>query len=433
MRQWLICLAALCAPAQERPNIVWIWADNLAWADLGIYGSRHIQTPVIDNLARGGARFTQYYIAHVVCSPSRAALLTGRQPFRVGIVDVLRPDGPSGIPADEITLAEVLRERGYATQAIGKWHLGDRPEYLPLAHGFDRYFGLPYSMDMLPTLLYRNNEILEELAGDKVDNVTERLTDEAVGFISRHRDRPFFLYFSHTLPHPPIRLPAAARRAGRPIYYHAIEHIDKETGRLLEALERLGLRRRTLVMFSSDNGPMRDEGDTGGLRGRIRESYEGGVRVPLVANWPGRIPEGRVVETPAIAYDVFPTLVRLAGGTLPSGRVYDGQDIWPLVSGEGDFRREKPFVWVYLNNVTAVRDGRWKLHVAHREKALPKPELYDLERDPGESRPVNEEQPEVLGRLLRYAEEFQAEAPHVWSLQYPVRDPAKQPGGVRRQ
>jgi len=430
---WASCAPSYAAAETRTPNIVWIWADNLAYGDLGVYGNRRIKTPVIDGLARDGARFTQYYIAHTVCSPSRAALLTGRQPFRVGIVDVLRPDGPTGLPADEITLGEALRKQGYATAAIGKWHLGDRREFLPCQRGFDTYFGLPYSMDMLPTILYRDNDIVAELPGDEVQDVTERLTAEAIKFIDANRKRPFFLYYSHTIPHPPLNLPPKHRTPGRSIYADAIEYMDQHVGRLLDALDRLGLTDNTLVMFSSDNGPMGKYGDTGGLRGRIRDSYEGGLRVPLVARWPGKIPAGKVVDAPAIAYDVFPTLVRLAGGDLPKDRVYDGQDIWPLLSGRGQFKRRMPFVWVYFDNVTAIRDGRWKLHVGRRNKPLATPELYDLDNDPKEARSVTDEHPSVVRRLQKTVRGFQADIPKVWGLQYPVRDPVKKNGGVRRK
>jgi uncharacterized sulfatase len=426
-------ITAGIAAAQTRPNIVWIWADNLAYGDLGVYGSDRVETPVIDRLAAEGARFTQYYIAHTVCSPSRVALLTGRQPFRAGIVDVLRPDGPSGIPADEITLAEALRGQGYATQAIGKWHLGDRREFLPTQNGFDHYFGLPYSMDMLPTILYRDNEIIDRLDGDKVQDVTIRMTDEAIHFIESNREQPFFLYFSHTIPHPPLNLPESARTPGRPVYDDAIEHMDQQIGRIIDTLDRFGLRENTLVVFTSDNGPMNRGGDTGGLRGRIRDSYEGGVRVPFMASWRGRIPAGQVIDTPAIAYDIFPTVLKLAGSALPADRVYDGQDIWPLLSGAGSFQRQKPFIWVYLDNVTAIRDGRWKMHVAHREETLNPPELYDIEQDPAETRNLHEQHPEVVTRLRAALDEMQKQVPKVWGLRYPVRDTAKQPGGVRRE
>jgi len=432
-----IALMQVCALADDcfhrRPNIVWIWADNLAYRDLGIYGNQQIKTPVIDNLARKGVRLTQYYVAHTVCSPSRAALLTGRQPFRVGIVDVLRPDSPIGIPAKEITLAEVMREQGYATCAIGKWHLGDRRQFLPLQQGFDRYFGIPYSMDMLPTVLYRDNDIIEEMPGDKVQDITKRFVDEAIRFIASNKNRPFFLYFSHTLPHPPLHLPPKCRTPGRNIYFDAIEHMDDQTGRLFDVLQQYRMTDNTLIVFTSDNGPMHRDGDTGGLRGRIGDSYEGGIRVPFIASWPGKISAGRVVDTPAIAYDIFPTLVRLIGGKLPEDRVYDGQDIWPILSGKSEFKRNKPLVWVFLDNVTSIRDGRWKLHVGHRNKALKSPELYDLAVDPKESRPVNSQYPDVVARLQQVVSDYQTQIPKVWSLQYTVRDPAKRRSGVRRK
>ena len=416
-----------------RPNLIWVWCDNLAYRDLPCYGNQRIQTPVVDGLARDGVRFTQYYVAHTVCSPSRAALLTGRQPFRNGVVDVLRPDSPSGLPDDEITLSEALRNEGYATAAIGKWHLGDKQAFLPNQRGFDFYFGIPYSMDMLPTVLYRNNDIVDELPGDKVQNVTERFVDETIAFMKANKERPFFIYFSHTIPHPPLNLPPACRKPDHTIYEDALEHMDAQTGRLLDALEELGLAENTLVMFSSDNGPMGKYGDTGGLRGRIRDTYEGGVRVPLIARWPGHIPAGAVVDTPAIAYDIFPTFVRLAGGEVPNDRVYDGQDLWPVLSGDGTLEQREPFVWVYLDNVTSLRDGRWKLHVAHRNKTLDTPELYDLETDPSETTSVSSQYPDVVQRLLAWLETYQADIPKVWSLQYPVRDPAKRNSGVRTE
>ncbi len=421
------------AAASRRPNIVWIWADNLAYADLSCFGSPSIRTPVIDQLAVDGVKLTQYYVAHVVCSPSRAALLTGRQPFRVGIVDVLRPDGPSGIPADEITLAEALSDLGYATIAIGKWHLGDRPQFLPTRHGFGGYLGLPYSMDMLPTILYRDEEIVEELSGDKVADITERYTDEAIRFVRTNRDRPFFLYLSHTIPHPPLNIPDAEEDEDRPVYDAAIEYLDRQTGLLLDELERLNLAEDTLVVFTSDNGPMSRGGNTGELRGRIGESFEGGIRVPFVARWPGRIPPGQVVATPAIAYDAFPTLLALAGGSLSEDRIYDGQDIRPLLMGEGKFVRRQPFFWVNGDTVTAIRDGRWKLQVAHRTKKLPSAELYDIARDPGESRNLAVDRPDLVARLGKQVAEFQQQVPKVWSLRYPVRDPAKLNSGVRRE
>ena len=223
-------LASAAQGVATQPNLVFIWADNLAYGDLSCYGNRKVRTESIDRLAAQGARFTQFYVAHVVCSPSRAAMLTGRQPFRSGIVDVLRPDSPIGMPASEITLAQALKARGYATQAVGKWHSGDRREFLPCQHGFDHYFGMPCSMDMLPSMLCRDNDLIENLTGDKVDTITVRYADEAIQFLETTRGRPFFLYLAHTIPHEPVNLPERLKTPGRSIYYDAIEHMDRETG-----------------------------------------------------------------------------------------------------------------------------------------------------------------------------------------------------------
>jgi len=423
---------AKAAAKDRQPNILWIWSDNLACGDLGCYGNEGIHTPHIDAFAREGIRLTQYYIAHSVCSPSRAALLTGRQPWRSGVVDVLRPDSPSGLPADEITLGDALGEVGYATAAFGKWHLGDRREFLPCQRGFDRYFGLPYSMDMLPTLLMRDNEVIDHLDGDKVQNVTERLTDAAIDWMRQLRDEPFFIYFNHTLPHPPLNLPPERRHEGRSAYQDALEYMDAEVGRLLDALEEAGMAGDTLVVFSSDNGPMLRDGDTGGLRGRIRDHYEGGLRVPLIARYPGHFPPGVEIDTPCTALDIFPTLVNRVGGSVPGDRVYDGTDIWPVLTGAGDVERTEPWVWVYLQRVNTIREGKWKIHLAHRDALLPEPELYDIDADPGESTPLQAQHPEVVARLTEFAKDYEAQLPRVWSLQYPVRDPARRPSGVRR-
>jgi uncharacterized sulfatase len=284
-------------------------------------------------------------------------------------------------------------------------------------------------------VLYRDNEIVDNLAGAKVENITERYVDETIDWIRQHREQPFFIYFNHTLPHPPINLPAEYRTPDRPIYDDAIEQIDRQTGRLLDALRELKLEENTLVIFTSDNGPMHAGGNAGGLRGRIRDSYEGGVRVPFIARWPGKIPAGTSVDSPAIMYDVFPTLLEIAGVKLPDDRVYDGRSLRPLLLGESAdaVRRREPFIWVYDDNVTSLRDGRWKLHLAARDKPLPEPELYELENDPAETKSVAAEHPEVVARLTKVAAEFQKQIPKVWTLKYPVRDPAKLPSGIRRE
>lgn len=274
--------------------------------------------------------------------------------------------------------------------------MGDQPDYLPTQHGFDTYFGIPYSMDMLPHVLYEDEHLLER--DTDVERITERYTEKAIEFIRTHKDRPLFLWMAHTLPHPPLRLPDAHRSPGLPLYADAIQLLDAETGRLLETLAQLGLTENTLVIFTSDNGPMR-RGSAGGLRGGIGDYYEGGIRVPFIASWSGILPEGAVVDTPAIAYDLFPTLVDLAGGKMPTDRVYDGQSMWPLLTREEDFAREAPFIFVHHDVASAIREGRWKLHVAHRGSKLTPPQLFDLSRDPEEAYPVNDPYPEVVARL----------------------------------
>ncbi len=425
---WTTC-GLLGQSRGKQPNIIFLLADNLGYGDLSSYGSEGIATPVIDRLAVQGVKFRQFYVAHTVCSPSRAAFLTGRQPYRVGITDVLRPDGPLGLPADEVTLAELLRQAGYATACIGKWHLGDKTEFLPTQHGFDHYFGIPYSMDMLPHVLYRNGKIIEH--DTDVTDITRRYTDEAIQFVELNRERPFFLYFAETIPHPPLTLPEQDRTPGTPIYVDAVQHLDQQIGRLLDVVDRLGLSDETLVIFTSDNGPM-GRGSSGGLRGGIRDYYEGGIRVPFIARFPAEIPAGTVIETPAIAYDLLPTLTHFAGGTVPGDRVYDGQDIGRLLRGSDTLERHRPFIFVYDDLACAIRDGRWKLHVAERGRKLPSPMLYDLDRDPAEAYPVNDQFPEILGRLEAVLKETQAEIPKVWTLSYPVRDPEKSPSGVFR-
>ncbi|QDV33124.1 Arylsulfatase [Tautonia plasticadhaerens] len=313
-------------------------------------------------------------------------------------------------------MAEALRGLGYATMAIGKWHLGDRPESLPTNHGFDGNLGLPYSMDMAPTILIRDEEIVEELPGDAVADLTGRYTDEATRFLEEDREGPFFLYLSHTLPHPPLNIPGRFRGDGRPAYNDAIEYLDAENGRLLGAIDRLGLADSTLIVFTSDNGPMAAEGDAGPLRGRIRDSYEGGLRVPFVARFPGRIPPGRVVDEPVVAFDLFPTLVTLAGGTPPDDRELDGQDVWSLLDGSGTVDRTSPFVWAYDDEVTAVRSGRWKLLLGNQDVRFPSAMRFDVEADPGEANDLAADHPDVVAGLRGFAEEYERQLPVVWTL-----------------
>jgi arylsulfatase A len=279
---------------QQQPNVIFIYADDLGYGDLRCYGSR-ILTPNLDRMASEGIRFQQFCSASSVCTPSRAALLTGRYPHRVGLEGLLFPEDKKGIPANETTIGQMLQRAGYRTACVGKWHLGAYPEFLPTNRGFDEYFGIPYSNDMNPRLLMRNTQILEQNC--KLDTLTQRYTDEAVGFINRAKDRPFFLYFPHTFPHIPLAASQRFRKKSKVgLYGDAVMELDWSVGEVLKALAENGIDENTIVMFSSDNGPWY-QGSAGPLRGRKGDTWEGGMRVPFIARWKNRIPGGRVTSS----------------------------------------------------------------------------------------------------------------------------------------
>jgi uncharacterized sulfatase len=417
--------------ARVRPNLVLIVFDDLGWGDLGAYGSRAIATPRIDRLAAQGVRLTEYYAPAPYCTPSRAGLLTGRYPPRTGMVQVTFPHGspidrlmrighlPTGMPGDEVLLPEVLRAAGYATGMVGKWHLGGRSPSLPNDLGFDRYFGLLFSNDMAPVPLWRDREIVEPHPVDQ-STLTERYTDQAIAFLEENRDRPFFLYLAHTFPHVPLHPPAAHRgesEAG--IYGDVVEDLDRSTGRLLDALARLGLEDDTLVLVTSDNGPW-FQGSPGDVRGRKNESFEGGPRVPFIARWPGRIPAGGVIGEPVNGIDVLPTVLGLTGIAPPADRVIDGRDIWPVLADGAPSPHEALYFYRGAR-LEAVRVGQHKAHARHGvfggspgdlpiAGLFPRgPWLIDLERDPNESYDVSERQPAVAARLFALIESRDAE------------------------
>jgi len=420
--------------AERPPNVVLVYADDLGYGDIGAYGAKAIRTPHIDRLATEGVRFTDFYVAQAVCSASRAALLTGTYPNRIGILGALFPTSTNGIADGETTLAEVLKARGYATAIYGKWHLGHLPPFLPTRHGFDDYLGLPYSNDMWPSHPERMQfPPLPLYSGDAVLTVNPdqaQLTGEygrrAVAFIERNRERPFFVYLAHTMPHVPIFASDRFRgRSRQGLYGDVVEEIDDSVGQVAAALRRLGLERETLVFFASDNGPWLSYGDHAGSAGPLREgkgtAFEGGVRVPFVARWPGRIPAGTVVREPAMTIDVLPTIARLVGAPLPE-RPIDGLDISPLLLGEAGARSpHDALLFYYGTELRAVRGGRFKLVLPHRSQTLDGPAgsggrpgkyrqaevplaLYDLVADVGETTDVASAHPDVVKRLLDAAE-----------------------------
>ena len=398
------------ARAQSRPpNFIYINADDLGYGDLGCYGSQ-IRTPNLDNMARGGVQFRQFYSASPLCSPSRAALMTGRYPTRVGVPDVLWPESPSGLPQSETTVAEVLKIRNYRTMCIGKWHLGSQPQYLPTSRGFDEYFGIPYSNDMWPRVLLHNTTVVEDPAN--LDTLAERYTQQAVQFIAGSKERPFFLYLAPAMPHLPLAASARFRgKSGMGPYGDALEELDWSVGQVLAALGDHGVDDQTLVMFSSDNGPW-FQGSAGRLRGRKAETFEGGMRMPFIARFPGRIPSGVVIQGMATTMDILPTLARLAGAPLPPNPL-DGVNIWPLLTGEQSAVERDAFLYFSSLDVQCARLGRWKLHVARPNAPpwtpepkvgyfnlpLPRPELYDLEADADESYDVAGDNPQIVADI----------------------------------
>ncbi len=437
------------AAPPEHPNIVIIYCDDVGYADVGVFGAKGYQTPHLDRMAAEGIRFTRFYTAQPVCSASRTALLTGCYPNRLGIQGALGPQAKIGINADEMTLAELVKPQGYATAVYGKWHLGHLPQFLPTHHGFDEYFGLPYSNDMWPLhpdylatpgqkkrqgfpdlpLVEGDKVILPEVTSKEQRQLTTWYTEHAVSFIERNKDRPFLLYVPHSMAHVPLHVSEKFEgKSGAGLYGDVMQEIDWSVGEILAALARNELDRRTLVIFSSDNGPWLNYGDHAGSAGPLREGkgtcWEGGVREPFIARFPGVIPPGSVCHEPAMTIDLFPTIARLSGAALPPQKI-DGQDIWPLLSGEATAKNPHEAYYFYYNDneLQAVMSGPWKLYLPHtyrtlagrpggsggkpvsyEPRKLESPELYNVAADIGETKNVAAEHPDIVSSLLGYAE-----------------------------
>jgi len=426
-------LSAVTRTADSHPpNIILINADDLGYGDLGCYGGKAIQTPHIDRLAHQGVRFTHFYACDSVCTPSRAGLLTGRYPVRMnfcypiyakdmtlqqalmfklgeagtllGSMDIATEKGPAGLHHFEITIAEALKAGGYRTGMVGKWHLGDysiNPEYNPVRHGFDFYYGVPHSNDMYPFPLYRNEQELEAHVEDQ-GKLTRLYTEEAIAFIEANGDDPFFLYFAHTFPHRPLF--ASKAFTGKSMggtFGDTVEEIDWSVGKIMESLQKKGLDKQTMVMFTSDNGPWY-QGSTGGLRGRKGQSWEGGQRVPFIVQWPDRIHPGRIADQPAMNIDLLPTCLAVAGLTIPTDRVIDGHNIQGLFIDPAQKAPDRPLFFYHIGELESVRLGNWKYvqdinhytwpmpvnknlgHLNHHTSG-PLPLLFNLEKDPLES------------------------------------------------
>jgi arylsulfatase A-like enzyme len=413
------------------PNVILILADDLGYGDLGCYGSIRNRTPAFDQLAREGLRHTGFYVTSGVCSPSRASLLTGCYPLRIGMhesakgVYVLVPADPRGLNPSEMTIARLLKPLGYATACIGKWHLGDQPEFLPGKYGFDSYFGIPFSNDMgseikgqlkggLPELpLLRNATVIE--APVDQNGLTGRYTEEAIAFIEKHQNQPFFLYLPHMQVHSPLRSGDQFRgKSPNGPYSDSVEEMDWSTGRIMAAVKRLGLDEHTLVIFTSDNGAT-GKGSNKPLTGGKATTMEGGMRVPCLMRWPGKIPPGSVSGEVVSTLDLLPTLATLAGGTLPSDRTLDGRDISNIILGKPGAKspHSEGFFYYFMSQLQAVRLGKWKLRLpldpviaGFTGKLTGKSEvrLYDLDADIGEQTNVAADHPDVVAQLTALAE-----------------------------
>ena len=415
--------AAGAADAADRPNFIIINIDDLGYADIGPFGSKLNRTPHLDRMAQEGRKLTSFYAAPV-CSPSRAALMTGCYPKRaLPIPHVLFPADAVGLSPKEITVAEVLKAAGYATSIIGKWHLGDQPEFLPTNQGFDEHFGLPYSNDMGPAEdgvksdlgqplpkqkgkgqpplpLLRNGTVVKRVLPDDQQSLVELYTDEAVGYIATHKDQPFFLYLAHNAVHFPF-YPGKkwAGRSPHGIYSDWVEEVDWSVGEVLGAVRKQGLAERTLVIFTSDNGGT-PRAVNAPLRGFKNSTWEGGMRVPTIAWWPGKIPAASACDAITGMFDILPTFAALAGGAVPADRKIDGADIWPQLSGAADAKPAHETFYYYRGfELEAVRHGDWKLQLPLTKDAAAKAKLYNLRTDLGESNDVAVANPEIVGQL----------------------------------
>tara|TARA_R110002096_G_scaffold100173_9_gene222017 strand:+ start:4488 stop:5936 length:1449 start_codon:yes stop_codon:yes gene_type:complete len=447
---WFAALASLtCATAQERPpNIVVMFTDDQGYGDVGCYGAKDFKTPHLDQMAAEGVRFTDFYVSSPVCSASRAALLTGCYHERVGISGALGPASKTGLAPEEETLAEICKQRGYATAAIGKWHLGRPSQFLPTNQGFDEYFGLPYSNDMWPfhpnvlhlpmkerikrwphlPLIEGTEVIVDEVTPETQRSLSTWYADKAVNFIERNKKKPFFLYVAHSQPHVPLYVSDQFEGSSENgLFGDVIQEIDDTMGRILAKLEEIGQAENTLVIFTCDNGPWLSYGTHCGTAGPLREGkgtcWDGGIRVPFIARWPGRIPAGNTCSEPAATIDILPTVANLIGAKQPK-RPIDGKDIWPLLSSAEGAKSPHDALFFYYKRteLQAVRSGKWKLILPHKYRSLngrkgrndgiPVPYdnndaelgLYDLSNDIGEQKNLAAQNPEVVAELMKKVE-----------------------------
>ncbi|MEM9143654.1 MAG: sulfatase [Bacteroidota bacterium] len=425
------------------PNIVLIMTDDQGYQDVGVFGSPDILTPNLDQMAKNGITLTDYYAAQPICSASRAGILTGSYPNRIGIHNALGPGSPVGISAGEITIAEMLKAKGYKTAIFGKWHLGDAQKFLPTRHGFDEWYGIPYSNDMWPNHpwqgtifdfpplpLYHNETVLDTL--EDQSQLTTRITERSVDFINKNKDNPFFVYVPHPQPHVPLYVSEKFKgKSKRGLYGDVIMEIDWSVGQILDALKKNGIEDNTLVIFTSDNGPWLAYGNHAGSALPLREgkgtNWDGGQRVPCIMQYPNGLESGRIIKTPVMAIDLLPTIADITKSTLPK-KIIDGKDVWPVLSGKTTQSPQEAYFFYYrINEMHGVRMGKWKLYFPHTYRTMDKEkpgrdglpgeyvmvdmteiELYDLENDVEEQHNVAAQHPEVVEKIQLLADAMRA-------------------------
>lgn len=425
------------------PNVVLIFTDDQGYNDVGIYGADDIATPYLDQMAKEGAMLTNYYSAQAVCSASRAGILTGCYPNRIGIHNALGPSNTHGINASETTLAEMLKAKGYATGIFGKWHLGHHTKFLPTRHGFDEWFGIPYSNDMWPyhpqqgpvfnfpdLPLYENEVVIDTL--EEQSQLTTQITERSVDFIHRNKDNPFFLYVPHPQPHVPLFVSDKFKgKSDRGLYGDVIMEIDWSVGQILDALKANGLEENTIVIFTSDNGPWLSYGNHAGSAYPLREgkgtAWEGGQREPFIIKYPKGIPAGQVINEPIMAIDVLPTIAEETKASLPE-KIIDGKSVLQLLKGETDKGRQEAYFFYYrVNELFGVRYGKWKLYFPHTYRTMDgqdagkdglpgdyrmidmeEIELYDVQNDVSETKNIATENPEVVAKIKLLANDMRS-------------------------
>ena len=457
MRMLFLMLAAWCSVSLSAktdtnpPNVVVIFMDDMAYADIGPFGAKAYPTPHLDRMAKEGRKFTDFYVTQAVCSASRAGLLTGCYNVRVGILGALGPKSTHGINSKEITLAELCKQRGYATACFGKWHLGHHKEFLPLQHGFDEYFGIPYSNDMWPyhpgvrhlpmaerlkkwphlPLIEGNQVINPKVTGKDQEQITTQLTERSVRFIEKNKDNPFFLYVPHPMVHVPLYVSDKFKgksKAG--LFGDVMMEVDWSVGQILETLRKHKLDKNTLVIFTSDNGPWLSYGDHAGSAGPLREGkgtmFDGGCRESALMWWPGTIPSGSECTTPAMTIDLLPTVAELIGARLPKHPI-DGKSIVNLLKGTSDTSPHEAYYFYYGRQLQAIRMGKWKLHFPHGYRTMAGQPggtdgiptrysqakiglaLFDMEKDIGETTDVKAKHPDIVKQLQALGEKMRNE------------------------